>query len=66
MSQQRDELIAFEPERSCSDCTDFAPVSTMITTPAGNVICPRCNRRRQKLAANRAQLALFGQRGLFT
>ena len=57
--------IAFEPERSCADCTDFAPVSQMITTPAGNVICRKCDKRRRQLAVERNQLQMFGQENLF-
>lgn len=57
--------IAFEPERACSDCLEYAPVSTMPTTPAGNVICPSCVKRRARLAADRAQLSLLDQQSLF-
>lgn len=52
-------------QRACSDCIEYALVSEMVTTPAGNVICPRCAKRRDKLAASRAQLTMFGQNPLF-
>lgn len=51
--------------RACSDCTEYAPEDQMISTPAGNVICPKCNNRRKRLAAERDQLTFFGQKGLF-
>ena len=51
--------------RSCSDCTDYKPVSTMTATPAGNVICPRCAKRRANLVAERDQLSMWGQNALF-
>lgn len=53
-----------EPMRSCSDCTDYAPVAQMIETPAGNAICPRCAKRRERLASERDQLSMFGQQSL--
>jgi len=52
-------------QRACSDCCEYALVGEMTTTPAGNVICPRCAKRRERTEASRRQLAMFGQAGLF-
>lgn len=51
--------------RSCSDCTEYHPQAEMLPTPAGNVICARCNKRRRNLQAERDQLSMFGQENLF-
>jgi hypothetical protein len=51
--------------QACSDCEEYAPFFSMTKTPAGNVICPKCAKRRQRLEASRAQLSMFGQAGLF-
>jgi len=50
--------------RACSDCTEYTATERMTTTPAGNVICPRCAKRRERIEASRAQLSMFGQRSL--
>lgn len=50
--------------RVCSDCEEYAPIEKMTDTPAGNVICPKCAKRRATLAASRDQMTMFGQRSL--
>jgi hypothetical protein len=52
-------------QRACSDCEEWTALATMTRTPAGNVICPRCVKRRRNLAAQRAQLSLLDQQPLF-
>lgn len=51
--------------RACSDCEEYADVACMTITPAGNAVCPRCSKRRSKLAASRAQMSMFGQERMF-
>ena len=52
-------------QRACSDCCEYAPTDSMTTTPAGNVICAACVKRREAQAGKRAQLSLLGQQSLF-
>lgn len=52
-------------ERACSDCSEYAVVGEMLETPAGNMVCGRCARRRERMAGERAQLTMFGQDSMF-
>ena len=51
-------------ERVCSDCELWTPITVMVETPAGNSVCPRCAKRRERLASERDQLSMFGQQSL--
>lgn len=53
------------PERSCADCTAYIPADRLIRMRDGREICPSCELKARKDAAERAQLSFFGQEELF-
>lgn len=59
-----DVIVSPDLERSCQECTSYAPESQMVSLSDGRMVCKPCARKVRKVGAERAQLSMFGQNSL--
>lgn len=54
-----------EPLKACADCDTYTPINSLIKKPDRREVCPTCQGKIERLAANKRQLEFFGQESLF-